>query len=229
MSFFWALWYFVFMKNYLSDKITQKTRLGIVLILTIVNLLFRVIVPRLEPWWLLLGSELAFFMLLAAWTWAGSGFFNKKKDRPLSVVFLITILDSLILILFAAWSGRIFQSAAKGEAGLVIYLAGGFLLIVFTAILGLILSAFRELFFLKKMRQPGWFFEAMLVCFIFSFFTPAIAPIAVPFFMSLSICFMVLNSFRVKWIAFLVKKQKKMLIALAGLSLGIFLAADRSK
>jgi len=50
-------------------------------------------------------------------------------------------------------------------------------------------------------------------------------PVALPFFMSISICLLVLNSFRVKWIAFLVKKQKKQLIALAGMSLGIFLAA----
>jgi hypothetical protein len=36
---------------------------------------------------------------------------------------------------------------------------------------------------------------------------------------------MVLNSFRVKWIAFLVKKQKKQLIVLVGVSLGIFIAS----
>jgi serine phosphatase RsbU (regulator of sigma subunit) len=42
--------------------------------------------------------------------------------------------------------------------------------------------------------------------------------------MSMSICLLLLNSFRVKWIAFLVKKQKKNLIALAALSLGILLA-----
>ena len=172
----------------------------------------------------MLGGELAIFSLLAAWTWAGSGFYAKKKDRPLAIVFIITILDSLILILFAAWRGGNFQPVVKGEAGFVARLAAGFLLIILTAILGLIFSALRELFLLKKTRQPGWFFEAMLICFVFSFFAPAIAPVAVPFFMSLSICFMVLNSFRVKWIAFLVKKQKKQLIALAGLSLGIFLA-----
>lgn len=172
----------------------------------------------------MLGGELAIFSLLAAWTWAGSGFFIKKKSRPLSVVFIIAILDTLILILFTAWGGWIFQPAAGSEAGFAARLAGGFLIILLTATLGLIFSALRELFLLKKTRQPGWFFEAMLACFVFSFFAPFIAPVAVPFFLSISICFIVLNSFRVKWIAFLVKKKKKQLIILAGFSLGIFIA-----
>jgi len=198
--------------------------MGIALILAISNLLFRGIVPHLEPWGILLGSELVLFLLLAAWTWVGSGLFTKKKDRPLAIVFIITILDTLVVIIFVVWVGLNFQSAVKGEAGFVARLTAGFILILLTAILGLIFSALRELFFLKKTRQPGWFFEAMLICFVFSFFASAIAPVAVPFFMSISICFVVLNSFRVKWIAFLVKKQKKQLIVLAGLSLGIFLA-----
>ena len=204
-------------------RVTQKTKMGIALILAISNLLFRGIVPHLEPWGILLGSELVLFLLLAAWTWVGSGLFTKKKDRPLAIVFIITILDTLVVIIFVVWVGLNFQSAVKGEAGFVARLTAGFILILLTAILGLIFSALRELFFLKKTRQPGWFFEAMLICFVFSFFASAIAPVAVPFFMSISICFVVLNSFRVKWIAFLVKKQKKHLIVLAGLSLGIFL------
>lgn len=198
--------------------------MGIALILAISNLFLRQIVPRLQPWWILLGSESALFSLLAAWVWAGNGSFSKRKEKPLSIVLFATLLDLLLLMQLLAWSGWNFQPASKGDAGFISRLTGDFLLIVLTAILGLIFSALRELFFLKKTRQPGWFFEAMLICFVFSFFASAIAPVAVPFFMSLSICFMVLNSFRVKWIAFLVKKQKKQLIVLAGLSLGIFLA-----
>ena len=198
--------------------------MAIALILTVFNLLFLGIVPRLAPWGILLGGEWALFLLLAAWTWAGSGFFTKKKDRPLAILFTIAILDLLILIFFAAWPGWNFQSALKVEAGFAARLTAGFFLIILSVILSLILSALRELFFLKKTRQPVWYFKAMLVCFTFSFFSPATAPVTVPFFMSISICSLVLNSFRVKWIAFLVKKQKKLLIVLAGFSLGIFIA-----
>jgi sigma-B regulation protein RsbU (phosphoserine phosphatase) len=198
--------------------------MGIALVLAIFNLLLRGILLRLQPWAIQFGGELAIFSLLAAWTWAGSGFFTKKKDRPLAVIFIIASLDSLILIFFVAWRGWDFQSAFKSEAGFFARLLVCFFLVLLTAILGLIFSALRELFFLKKTRQPAWYFDAMMICFILSFFAPVMVPVAVPFFMSLSICFMVLNSFRVKWIAFLVKKQKKQLIALAGLSLGIFMA-----
>jgi len=211
-------------KKKLLGGIPQHTKTGIALILAVCYLFLRGILPPPAPWGILLGSELTIFSLLVAWTWAGSGFFNKKKEKPLAVVFIITILDLLIVILFVIWHSWDFQPALKGEVSFFVRLAAILLLILLTAILGLIFSALRELFFLKKTRQPGWFFEAMLVCFLFSFFAPIIAAVAVPFFMSISICFMVLNSFRVKWIAFLVKKQKKQLTVLAGLSLGIFIA-----
>ena len=187
-------------------------------------LFLRVIWSRPAPLGILLGSEAALFLLLATWTWAGSGFFNKKKEKPLHVVFIAFTLDLLIVILFVILHSWDFRPAAKGEASFFVRLAAILLLIVLAAMFGLIFSALRELFFLKKTRQPGWFFEAMLICFVFSYFTPAIMPRAVPFFMSISICFMVLNSFRVKWIAFLVKKQKKQLAVLAGVTLGIFIA-----
>ena len=150
--------------------------MGIALILAIANLLFRGIAAAsgamVDSAW---SANWRFFCLLAAWTWAGSGFFAKKKDRPLSVVLAITILDSLILILFAVWSGWDFQPAAEARPERLFCSPGrGFLLILLTAILGLIFSALRELFFLKKTRQPGWYFKAMLVCFVFSFFAPVI-------------------------------------------------------
>jgi len=194
------------------------------LVLAAANLLFRTIAPDLEPWWLRLAGDSALFLSLAAWAWAGSGYFAKYKDRPSAIVFFVTILDALTLVLFAVWFSRMFQPAAKGDAGAFVYLAAGFLLIAFTSILGLIISGLRELFFLKKLRRPGWYYKAMLACFTLAYFAAVVAAAAGPFFMSMSICLLLLNSFRVKWIAFLTKKQKKILIALAGLALSIFLA-----
>ncbi|MCX6558147.1 MAG: SpoIIE family protein phosphatase [Candidatus Aminicenantes bacterium] len=214
------------MKKGFSFRANQKTALALAIIVAVGNLLFRALAPGLEPGWLSLVGEAALFASLVAWTWAGSGFFAKNKNRPLTVVLAITALGASSLILFAVWSGRLFQPASRGEAGAAVNLAGGGLLIVFAAILGLLVSGWRELFFLKKARQPGWFFKVMLACFILTYFAPVVIATAVPFFMSLSICFLLLNSFRVKWIAFLVKKQKKILIALAGLSLAIFLAGS---
>jgi sigma-B regulation protein RsbU (phosphoserine phosphatase) len=223
---FLLLWYFVGVKKDFSFRANQKTALVLAILVAVANLLFRALAPSLEPEWLSLVGEAALFASLTAWTWAGSGFFAKNKDRPLTVVLAITALGALNLVILAVWSNSMFRPGARGEAGAGVNLAGGGLLILFTAILGLLVSGWRELFFLKKARQPGWFFKAMLACFFFSYFTPVIIATAVPFFMSLSICLLLINSFRVKWIAFLVKKQKKILIALAGLSLAIFLAGS---
>lgn len=211
-------------KKDLLGGIPQATRIAVALILAVVNLLLRGIFPSLQPWWILAGCELALFSLLAACTWAGSGYFASKKDKPLAVVFGLSFLGFLIAVFFVAWSAGNFPPAAGGASGLAGRLVADLLLVVLAAALGLVFSSLRELFFLKKTRQPGWFFEAMMACFVLSFFAPSLAPVTVPFFMSIAICFMVLNSFRVKWIAFLVKKQKKQLIVLSGFSLAIFIA-----
>ena len=220
---FRSLCYFIRVKHPLTLKLEQKTRWGSALILAFANLFFRGIAPNLAPGWIRLVGEATLFLSLAAWAWAGSGFFAKHKDRPLSVVLMAIALNTLLVVLFATWSGPMFRFAAKDDPGMVGYFIAGLFLSLLTAILGLIFSSLRELFFLKKSRQPGWYFKAMLAFFTLTFFAPVVVAQAVPFLMSMSICLLLLNSFRVKWIAFLVKKQKKLLIVLAGLSLGIFI------
>jgi serine phosphatase RsbU (regulator of sigma subunit) len=218
------MWYFKAVKNHFSLRTDQRTRLGFALALTVANLFFRGIVTALGNWWIMLAGEAAILLLLAAWTWTGSGFFTKAKDRPLAIVSVTTALGSLLLVLFAVWGGWVFRSAATGQAGIAINLAAVVLLVLFAAVLGIVLSALRELFFLKKMRQPGLYFKAMLACFILAYCAPLVLAVAGPFFMSMSVCLLALNSFRVKWIAFLVKRQKKILIVLSGISMSIFIA-----
>jgi len=224
LLFYLALWYFIAVKNPFSTQLEQRTRWAVALSSTLAYFLFRGIAPNLDPWWLKLVAEAALFLSLAAWAWAGGGYFSRYKGRPLAIVLRITFLGALILILFATWSSLLFQPADPSDSGAVIVFSSGFFLVLLTAGLGLIVPGLRELFFLKKKRQPGWYFKALMIFFLLTYFAPVIVAAAVPFFMSMSICLLLLNSFRVKWIAFLVKKQKKTLIALAALSLGIFVA-----
>jgi phosphoserine phosphatase RsbU/P len=205
-------------------RTTLKARIGIALALTAFYLLCRWIFPWLGPWWLLLGNECALFLLLIAWAWAGSGFFVQRKNKPLTLVLFVLLQGALMLILLIFWRGGDILPAAGRQAGLFSRLLASLSLMLFVAILALIYSALQKLFYLKKSRQPGWYFKVMAICFCLTFFAPATVPVAVPFLMSLSICLLVLNSFRVKWIAFMVKRQKKQLIVLAGLALGILMA-----
>lgn len=224
LLFLFALCYFGAVKNHHSIQAEQRTLWLAAAILAAANLIFRAVAPNLGPSWLRLLGEAALFLSLAVWSWAGSGYFAGFKDRPLSIVMRIAFLGTLILILFVVWSGPMFRPANPSDAGAVIVFAAGIFLVLLTAGLGIIIPGLRELFYLKKMRQPGWYFRAMLVFFALAYFSSAVFAGALPFFMGMSICLLLLNSFRVKWIAFLVKKQKKMLVALAALSLGIFLA-----
>jgi sigma-B regulation protein RsbU (phosphoserine phosphatase) len=211
-------------KKELFALASLKNRLGIALILSAANLVWLGIAPSSQPLAVLLGGEMALAAFLAAWMWAGAAFFASRKARPLDIVFIVTVLAFLIFVLFAAWSGRFFPSTAILQSGSLSRLSAGLLSVLLGAALGLIFSALRELYFLKKTRQPTRYFNIMLACFALAYFSPALAPVAVPFFMSLSVCMLVLNSFRVKWIAFLVKRQKKQLILLSLLSQVIFTA-----
>ena len=211
------------MKKVAWVGVSLNARIGTALVLTAGNLLWHWIAPQFHSWGILLGGELALFAFLAAWMWAGSGYFSNKKKRPLAIVFIIAVLDLLVLILFAVWSARVFQWPTVFKSAPASRLVGGFLAVLLAAMLGLVFSAWRELYFIKKTSQPRYF-TIMLACFTLAYFAPVLLPAAVPLFMSLSICVLVLNSFRVKWIAFLVKKQKKQLILLAGLSQVIFTA-----
>jgi hypothetical protein len=172
LLFFPALWYFVAVKNPFPIQSEQRTRWALTLILSGGNLFFRGMAPSLAPWWISLVGEAALFLSLAAWAWAGSGFFAKHKNSPLSVVLMLTVLGTLILLLFVVWSGPIFQSVARGKAGGIVDMAAGLLLVLFAAILGLMVSGLRGIILFKK-NTPAWLvFQGHAGFFYLNLFLP---------------------------------------------------------
>jgi sigma-B regulation protein RsbU (phosphoserine phosphatase) len=201
-----------------------KARAGIALALAALFLLYRWLVPRLTAGWQLLGNEAVLFLFLAACAWAGSGVYSARKEKPLRLVFHALLLGALITALLLSWSDWKAVPSGSPQAGPAGLVDSCFLLLLFAAALALAFSALRLLFLLKLPRGRGVYFEAMGTCFALTFLAASALPPAVPFMTSLSVCLVAVNSFRVKWIAFLVKRQKKLLIVLAGLSLAVFLA-----
>jgi serine phosphatase RsbU (regulator of sigma subunit) len=214
------------MKPLFAIPAPRRTAVAAALAAAAACAVFRGVVPDLEPWGLRLAGEGLFFLTVVAWAWAGGASLSGLREQPLPVMWLLAATGASVLILFSAFASQTFATVVGGDAGAALRLAAVFLLVCFSVALGLALAGMRSLFVLKKTRQPGWFFEAMLGFFILAYFAPLIYSKAVPFFTSSAICFMLLNSFRVKWIAFLVKKQKKTLAAAAGLALGVFMAGS---
>ena len=166
--------------------------------------------------WLIV-SDLFLFLLMASAFWSGCDFLGKEKHRPLTIVLYAVLAHAaILLVLLAIRGGALSLTAAKAAvSSRVALLALGMLLAAG-------LAASRVLFFLKREHTPRSYFNAMLLCFSLTYF---IAPLAAgPFLISLSICLAAMNSFRVKWIAFLTKRQKIYLICMAASSLGISIA-----
>jgi serine phosphatase RsbU (regulator of sigma subunit) len=217
--------YVEMVKIFFSFSAPQRTKWAGALAAAATGFVFRGVVQDLEPWGFRLVSEGLFFLIFAAWAWAGGGRLSRLRERPLSIIWLMAALGASAIALSTVFASRTLMDVSGGYAGTMLHLSTVLLLVVYSALLGLSVSCMRTLFTLKKTRQPGWFFSAMLFFFVLAYFAAFIFPEAVPFFTGSAICFMLLNSFRVKWIAFLVKKKKKALVAAAGLALGVFMAA----
>jgi serine phosphatase RsbU (regulator of sigma subunit) len=93
--------------------------------------------------------------------------------------------------------------------------------IIFVASLTYIFSCFRELFYLRQKRDPHKYFNTMIVFLSLAFLTKFITIhekelefVGASFFV-VSIVLIAINSLRVAWIAFLIKKQKLLLLVIS--------------
>ena len=149
-------------------------------------------------------------------------FLSSKTDSPLSLVLNAGILGALIFFIISA-SNSLFGSAGNGQNNLTFFnsLFSIIVTFVFIGALIYIFSTFRELFFLRQKKDHRIYFNTMLVFFALTFFSNLLLEIDKNFdyphdsFYVVSIVLISINSLRVSWIAFLVKKQKVYLLIIS--------------
>jgi serine phosphatase RsbU (regulator of sigma subunit) len=153
------------------------------------------------------------------------GFLEKRKTSPFSMImnigilsaiffFLITFSRSIMSLLFENVNGKIINPGLDST----IITLGYFLLII--GFITYVFTALRHLFYLKQSRAQQIYFNTMIIFFVLAsisaqYFSSEELSFIRNTFLIVSILLMVINSLRISWIAFMVKKEKIALLVLS--------------
>jgi serine phosphatase RsbU (regulator of sigma subunit) len=152
-------------------------------------------------------------------------FIRAKKINPLSLIMNIGILNAIIfaLITFSDpilnWIfGNVKERLTKPD--LIISLISFLYGLVFISSVSYIFFTFKELYFLKQKKNVSTYFNTMIIFFVLASFASVLQPFPdlnyiKTTFIIISVILIIINSIRISWIAFLVKKEKVSLLVLS--------------
>ncbi len=150
---------------------------------------------------------------------------SSKTISPLSLVMNVGILN-VILFCLISFSGSIFELFFENvtekvqNPGFVLSIAGFIYAFLILGSIAYIFLAFKELYFLKQKRNASTYFNTMIVFIILASVSyslkdyPELSFIKNTFLI-VAILLIIINSLKISWIAFLVKKEKISLLILS--------------
>ena len=150
---------------------------------------------------------------------------NSKAVNPLSLVMNVGILN-IILFCLISFSGSIFElffdnvTEKAQNPGFILSIAGFIYAFLILACVAYIFLAFKELYFLKQKRNVSTYFNTMIVFIILASVSyslkefPELSFIKNTFLI-VAILLIIINSLKISWIAFIVKKEKISLLILS--------------
>ena len=159
----------------------------------------------------------------------GMALIKKNKLNPMTLVTVIGIAALFLFVLFHSgltifsWFG--FEANQTGSQGVLVKILSFFFLLIILFTSCLIFIAIRELFFFKVKKNLNTYFNSMVVFFLLASVTSFLGEqenfkFIYMAFSSMAITLIVINSIRISWIAFLLKKQK---VRLLYISIGLIL------
>ncbi len=170
-------------------------------------------------------SELLVVITIASLIIYLSDLIHSRIVNPLSLVMNLGILNAVLFFLFVL-SGEILGGLVKITSGsvqangvmdYVVTFIYSYIILVSAAIIFLV---FRELYFLKQKKNVSTYFNTMIVFFVLASLStllknlPELTYIRDTFFI-ISILLILINSIKISWIAFIVKKEKIALLILS--------------
>lgn len=150
---------------------------------------------------------------------------NSKTINPLSLVMNVGILN-VILFCLISFSGSIFElffdnvTEKAQNPGFGLSIVGFIYAFLILTCVAYIFLAFKELYFLKQKRNVSTYFNTMVVFIILASVSyslkefPELAFIKNTFLI-VAILLIIINSLKISWIAFIVKKEKISLLILS--------------
>ena len=147
---------------------------------------------------------------------------RSKSVNPLSLVMNVGILNAVLFFLIT-FSDSILSGILGnngGTGGIVDTLLSFIYVFVIIGSVSYIFLVFRELFFLKQKKNVSTYFNTMIIFFVLASLSALVGNTRELFyirdtFFIISILLIVINSIRISWIAFIVKKEKISLLVLS--------------
>jgi len=206
-------------------NISDNIQFRLFLISAIVLLVYKLFISTPNSLVHMLISDLLILLTTAFLFLSLLGYFEKRKASPFSLImnigilnafifFLITFSDSFMSLLFENVNERINNPSIASVLVTLVYL----MLIV--GFITYVMVTLRHLFFLRQSNTQQVYFVTMLVFFMLASLTaPYLNETKFAFicdtFLIVSVLLMVINSIRISWIAFIVKKEKIALLVLS--------------
>ena len=202
-------------------NINYRKQIDILILIVSILVLIKLIFPVSNNYFSFV-SELIVLATLFVGMIISKSFTVKKKNQPLSLVLNLGIIAAVIF-LFNSLSKGFLDNVQNNLKDIELYQSfSSIILIVVNLIIAFIycgfaiylFSIFHELFAMRQKKDLSFYFNSMSIFFGLALLTKILEVkdselgfIPLTFYV-MSVFLMVINSFRVAWIAFLSKKQK---------------------
>lgn len=203
------------------SEVSQSRKLESAITVTVLLFIFKILFYSSASFTLIFINEILVFGTLYLWMLYVLDFIRTKISSPLPIILNTGILTALIFFILAISAAAFEESPLSGEENFVTSFFSLIISFVFLGASIYIFTTFRELFFLRQKRDPSTYYNTMIVFFILVYFSNLLIKIDPNFdypknaFYVVSLIIISVNSLRVAWIAFLVKKQKIYLLILS--------------
>ncbi|MEN8193241.1 MAG: SpoIIE family protein phosphatase [Bacteroidota bacterium] len=211
------------------ENSSHKKKLEYLILSLIILLIYKFFYPTIDQSLFSIINDILIYSTIAIGFYNISEITHKKLSNPISLVLNVGLLNAVLFFL-TALSSVIFDEIENiNEVNSLFYTVVSILVfLIYVSFTTYILAAIRELNFLRQKKPSERNFNLLLVVFALSAISATLAYIyqGLQFiektFFVVSTVLIVINSFRVSWIAFLTKRQKIFLLFLSSIMSGLF-------
>ncbi len=203
-------------------NVKRSRKLENTIFVSIILFVYQMIFVDRDSVVIILFNDTLVFIAAYFWYLYLNEFVKHKINSPLTIILNAGILNAVLFFLIAISSTLIEGSQFQVLKSNFIFLIFSILfLFVFVSITVYIFATFKGLTFLRQKTEPGKYFNTLVTFLIITSFSKTIVLLDNDLdfinntFFVVTILLIAINSIKVSWIAFLVKKQKIYLLIIA--------------
>jgi len=205
-----------------STKLNNTKKLENTILISIVLFVFKLVFFSSNSLIINIINELAVLSAIYLWVLYVVGFVKTRTTAPLSIILNIGILTAVLFFILSVSTSFLGSDIlTEGKTNYIYIIFANLIVFVFIGSVTYIFSAFKELSFYRQKTDKSKYFKTLVVFLIITGFSKTVTKIDASLdfienaFFVVTILLIGLNSIRVSWIAFLIKKQKIYLLVIS--------------